>query len=87
MAEALSAQKPLEERIDRSGRTLARRRIPYAARRKNAILEAGINKNTSCHTFSHSFATHLIESGYNIRTIQGLLGHSDVSTTMIYTMF
>ena len=52
---------------------------------KKAILEAGINKNSSCHSFRHSFAIHLLENGYDIRTVQELLGHSDVKTAMIYT--
>ena len=50
-----------------------------------ALAKSGLTKCATCHTFCHSFAMHLLEGGYDIRTVQELFGHNDVRTTMIYT--
>ncbi len=72
-------QTSRQKRTHHVHQTVLQRAVSQAAHR------AGIGQRVGCHTFRHSFATHLLEDGYDIRTVQELLGHRDVSTTMIYT--
>ena len=74
--------------VDRKGETERRHHVHESAIQRavhQAHLRSGLTKRVTCHTFRHSFATHLLERGQDIRTVQELLGHRDVATTMIYT--
>jgi len=79
-----SAKRSIDSRTDAERRHHISPLVLQRAVRE-AIRKTGLTKAANCHTFRHSFATHLLEAGYDIRTVQELLGHRDVSPTMIYT--
>ena len=83
LAMGLSRTDAVEERDGRGPASRHETNVQRAVTR--AVRATGIDKRASCHTFRHSFATHLQERGHDIRTVQELLGHREVSTTMIYT--
>jgi len=73
---------PLES--DSSGKNISKARNRFIQRITALPIKAAVPKRVTCHTMRHSFATHLLESGTDIRTVQSLMGHSSVETTMIY---